>query len=129
MTIEHEMKSSISTYSTDNKSKVLIDRLQIILRCCGSISLADWFMTDWQGEPEKNNPLFVFVIRQRIWFHFFQRMIGYDVLGICPCRWFCLTGMQFLLAVAKLMRLHPVLIANCKNLALILYIPKDAPKD
>ena len=58
--IQYQMKSSIPMYSTDVKSKILIDKLQIVLRCCGSQSLADWFMTDWQKSPGKNETELVF---------------------------------------------------------------------
>ncbi|KAL0269260.1 UNVERIFIED_CONTAM: hypothetical protein PYX00_007065 [Menopon gallinae] len=47
-TSRHEMRNAMSLYTSNMREKVFIDRLQIILRCCGSQSIMDWFLIDWQ---------------------------------------------------------------------------------
>ncbi|KAK6635841.1 hypothetical protein RUM44_001095 [Polyplax serrata] len=45
----YDLKSAMFLYSTDVTRKVIIDKLQSLLQCCGSQSLLDWFLVDWQN--------------------------------------------------------------------------------
>ena len=52
----------MASYSTDVTRKMILDKLQMLLECCGSQSLLDWFMVDWQNsdvEPGRHLGKFV----------------------------------------------------------------------
>ncbi|CAH1403465.1 unnamed protein product [Nezara viridula] len=55
---ENGLYAAIQDYNNDQKSKEIMDRIQIRYRCCGIISYKDWFRHDWfKKRSDSDDPI------------------------------------------------------------------------